>query len=211
MHRTLCPGVVGFLLAMAGVLYGEQASRVSDLGGRSQIGIHGNIHPFASSGDDLGRASESLVLPRITLLFNRTAAQQAQLDELLREQQDPASANYHQWLTPEEFADRFGLSNSDIQKTADWLAARGFKVIERPPSRSYIVFSATAAQIHSTFATEIHSYVVSGEQHYANAGVPLLPAGLAGVVLGIRGMNDFRPSPRGVRMAPRFTSVSGKH
>jgi len=212
MRRASFAGVLIFLLAMAAMAQSEQISRVSDLAGRSRIGLGGNIHPLASSVNDLGQASESLLLPRVTLFFNRTAAQQAQLDELLRAQQDPASAHYHQWLTPQEFADRFGVSESDIEKTADWLAAQGFKVVERPPSRSYIVFSATAAQIHSAFGTEIHNYMVSGEQHYANAGIPTLPVGLAGVVLGFRGMNDFRPKPRGVAMAPRFTSsLSGKH
>ena len=212
MHRVSCTGVVGFLLAMTAVVHSEQPSRVLDLGGRSRIGIYGNIHPLASGAHDLGKASESLLLPRVTLFFNRTAAQQAQLDQLLREQQDPSSANYHQWLTPQEFADRFGVSESDMQKIADWLVGQGFKVIEHPSSRSYIVFSATAAQIRSVFSTEIHNYLVSGEQHYANASIPLLPVGLAGVVLAIRGMNDFRPRPRGVRMAPHFTSsVSGKH
>jgi len=157
MHRASCAGVVSFLLVMAGVMQSEQVSRVSDLGGRSRVGIHGNIHPLASSANDLGKTSDSLTLPRVTLFFNRTAAQQAQLDELLGEQQDRASAHYHQWLTPQEFADRFGVSESDMQKTAQWLAAQGFKLIERPPSRSYLVFSATAAQIHSAFGTEIHN------------------------------------------------------
>ena len=212
MHRAACAGVAGFLLAVAGGMQAEQVSRVSDLGGQSRIGIHGNIHPLASHANDIGKTSGSLVLPRVTLFFNRTASQQAQLVQLLRELQDPASANYHKWLTPQQFADRFGVAESDMQKTADWLAAQGLNVVERPSSRSYIVFSGTAAQIRSAFGTEIHNYAVSGEQHYANAGMPTLPVGLATVVLGFRGMNDFRPRPRGVRMAPRFTSsISGNH
>jgi len=40
-------------------------------------------------------------------------AQQAALEQLLKEQQDPASPNYHNWLTPETYADRFGASAAD--------------------------------------------------------------------------------------------------
>ena len=39
-------------------------------------------------------------------------AQQAALDRLLADQQTPSSPNYHKWLTPEQYADRFGLSSA---------------------------------------------------------------------------------------------------
>jgi subtilase family serine protease len=197
---------------MAILAQAEQVSRVSEINGQSRIGIHGNVHPLASSANDRGKVSGSLVLPRVTLVFNRTADQQAQLDELLRQQQDPSSGNYHKWLTPQQFADRFGVSESDMQKAADWLTAQGLTVVERAASRSYVVFSGAAAQIQSTFGTEIHEYVAADEHHFANASMPTLPAGLAGVVLGFRGMNDFRPKPKSVRLRPRFTSsISGNH
>ncbi|MGB9103585.1 MAG: S53 family peptidase, partial [Terriglobales bacterium] len=51
---------------------------------------------------------------------------------------------------------------------------------------------------------------VNGETHYANVSDPKLPWPLANVVAGIRGLNDFRPKPRGgvgrTSPRPQFTS-----
>ena len=61
-------------------------------------------------------------------MFKATPAQQAALEQLLAEQQDPASPNYHNWLTPEQYADRFGVSQNDIDKIVSWLETEGFTV-----------------------------------------------------------------------------------
>jgi hypothetical protein len=37
------------------------------------------------------------------------------LADLLRQQNSPSSPQYHQWLTPQEFAERFGPSEQDYQ------------------------------------------------------------------------------------------------
>ena len=62
------------------------------------------------------------------ILFKRSPAQQAGLDRLLSDQQNPSSPSYHQWLTPEQFGDRFGVSAGDASKVADWLRSEGFTV-----------------------------------------------------------------------------------
>lgn len=186
--------------------------RILESGDTPRIPVNGNIHPLAKAGRDEGKVQASMTLPRITLFFNHTAAQQADLDNLLKEQQDSSSANYHKWLTPAEYAARFGLSDSDFQKVTAWLEDHGFKVVEKANSRSYVVFSGTAAQVQSVFGTEIHNYEVNGETHTANAIDPSLPSALANVVLGFRGLNDFRPRPRHAIARPRFTSsISGNH
>ena len=52
----------------------------------------------------------------------------AALESFLAEQQDPASPNYRKWVTPEEFADRFGLTAGDIAQVTAWLESQGLKV-----------------------------------------------------------------------------------
>ncbi|MBV9264712.1 MAG: hypothetical protein JO061_00945, partial [Acidobacteriaceae bacterium] len=87
--------------------------------------LRGNVHPLASPDYDQGEADPSLELPHITVHFAMTPEQASDLQNLLRAQQDPANANYHQWLAPEEFADRFGLGHSDLRRIVDWLHAIG--------------------------------------------------------------------------------------
>ncbi len=124
------------------------------------------------------------------------------------------SANYHKWLTPEQYADQFGLSTADIQRAARWLRQQGFSNVIPARSRTLITFSGSAAQVESAFHTSIHQYVVNGNTHYANTSEPSLPGSFRGVVLGITGLNDFRPRPRVIvkHVHPNFTSeISGKH
>ena len=164
-----------------------------------RVRIQGNIHPLGRPQFDRGKVADSTPMSRVTLFFKPSASQQASLDQLLSEQHDRSSSNYHRWLTPQEFGSRFGLSQDDVSKIVSWLESRGFTVQEVPASRNAVSFSGSAAQVAAAFQTEIHRYVVNGEQHYGNSSEPSIPSALADVVSGIVALNDFRPKPRAIR------------
>ena len=181
-----------------------------------------NVTPRARAAADLGIADSKLVLSEMTLRFSLTDIQQAALTELLLEQQQTTSANYHMWLTPEQFADQFGLSTTDLGKVTRWLSGQGFTVTSTARSRTFVSFSGTAAQVQQAFGTTIHNLSLDGEKHFANLTDPKLPSALAGVVTGITGLNDFKlvaraksrlvPAPTEDALQPQFTSsVSGNH
>jgi subtilase family serine protease len=160
------------------------------------VTLPGFVQRKAVPKDDLGAASPALRFGSIMLLTSPTAAQQQALAQLLVQQQDRKSPNYHKWLTPEQWADRFGLNPSDIQKITNWLSDQGFTGIQVARGRNWIIFGGTAAQIAQSFGTQIHEYMVNGELHVANATSPKIPAALAGIVTGIRGLDDFHLRPR---------------
>jgi hypothetical protein len=155
----------------------------------------GTIMGRAKRSTDLGVAPAGTKLG-MSLRFSMTAAQEADLTQLLADQLNPASVSYHQWLTPEQFGARFGLSSADLAKVSAWLTSQGFTVTGTARSSNYISFSGTAAQAQQAFATSIHSLTVDGEQHISNMTDPTLPAAVAGVVNAITGLNDFRPKPK---------------
>jgi subtilase family serine protease len=176
--------------------------------------MKGNISPLTRAAKDLGPVDASFTINRATLHFQRSAQQQAALDKLLAEQQDPVSPNFHQWLTPAQFGDRFGLSPADFAKVSGWLASRGFRIVDTPRSRTYIAFSGTAQQITDVFRTPIHQFFINGEKHFANSAEPAIPAALSGIVQPVGSLHDFRPRPRVTarRVNPNFTSsTSGNH
>jgi len=141
------------------------------------------------------------------LMMKPTSAQQADLEQLLRDQQNPSSPSFRQWLSPEQFADRFGLSVSDQSKVVAWLTAQGLTVNESARARNWIAFSGSVAQITKTFQTAIHRYNVNGEMHFSNTGDPSVPSAIADVVGGMRGLDDFRPKPQAhITGTPDFTS-----
>jgi len=170
--------------------------------------LAGHLHPKAQAANDQGRVAPSLPMSYVTLTLAPTASQQAELDKLLAAQQTEGSASYHQWLTPEEYAQRFGVSEADIGKITQWLEGQGLKVLSVARSRNSIAVSGMAAQVEAAFQTELHTYVVDGETHYSNASEPSVPAEFGSVVKGIRGLNDFRMKPHA---KPRNTAGRGAH
>ena len=174
--------------------------------------VPGHLHPLAQRQFDQGRLDPLLQLHRITMLFKRTEAQEASLNALLQEQQDPFSPDYHRWISPEEFGDRFGLTVSDLDRIVSWLRTQGFTINETARSRSWIAFSGTVNQVESVFHTELHQYLVKGVRHYAAAREPSVPAALGNVVLGFRALDDFRLKPRLKARKVNFTSaLTGNH
>jgi subtilase family serine protease len=211
-----------FLLPLlaTSLCFAAQPDRITSPIDSSQlIPLKGDVHGLAQARFDLGRTDGNQTIHGVTLVFHPSAAQQAALDNLLAQQQQRSSPNYHKWLTPAQFADRFGMTQNDIGRVSSWLESQGFTVTSVANSRNQISFDGTVAQIESAFSTEIHNYIVDGVIHFANATSPSVPAALAPSVLSIGHLHNFSPKSRAmVRKVsstgadPHFTSyVSGSH
>ena len=155
-----------------------------------RITLSGNTHPLARPEFDLGTAAASLPIKRMLLVLKRSPEQETALRRLLDDQQDKTSANYHHWLTPEQFGQQFGPSDVDLQTITAWLQSQGFEV-GSTKGRTVLEFSGSASQVQDAFRTTIHNYLVNGEQHWANATDPQIPAALAPAVAGLASLNDF--------------------
>ena len=176
--------------------------------------VHGNRSALARAELDRGRLDAGRTLERLALVFKPSAAQAAELEALLAAQQDPQSPDYHRWLTPDEYAARFGMTDADLAEVSAWLRSHGLTVHGPARSKGELYFSGSAARIEDAFHTELHRYLVDGEPHYANATAPSVPSAYASTVLGIRRLSDFRPRPRlrSASVSGRFTSaLSGNH
>jgi len=158
--------------------------------------LKGNTYYLARAKYDSGAAPSSLPMARMLLVLQRSPQQESALEQLLDQQQDQSSPNYHQWLTPQQFGQQFGPSDQDIQKITSWLQSHGFQVAPVSNGRTVIEFSGTAGQVQEAFHTAIHKYSVptrSGalEDHWANSTDPSIPAALAPVVAGINTLHNF--------------------
>jgi hypothetical protein len=196
-------GALLSLYALAGFANAQQSRITGVIDNTQRTTLTGHLHPKATPANDRGRVAPALKL-YVTLQFTQSASQKADLTQLLADQQNPSSPNYHQWLTPEQYADRFGMSSDDITKATSWLQSRGLTVATVARGRNSVAVNGSAAQVEGAFQTEIHQYQVNGEQHFANATEPSVPAALGAVVLSIRGLNDFRMKP--LLTKPRYNS-----
>ncbi len=86
-----------------------------------------------------------------------------ELETLLAEQQNPASTNYHRWLTPAQFTGRFGPTEQDYQKVVNYAQRHGFKVTKLYSNRMMVNVEAPVAEIEKTFNLKLHWYRHPGE------------------------------------------------
>ncbi len=185
------------------------------------VTLPGNTHPFVRPDLDRGLIADETQLDRMVLVLQPDPAQQSDLDALVKAQHTPGSPYYHQWLTPAQYGERYGATESDVAQIAAWLQSRGFAVEPIGAGRRVIVFSGSAGQVLDTFHTEMHRYMVNGQLHLANAQDPQIPRALLPLVGGILSLHDFRRNPQFVAArplpgktpagaAPEFTS-GGSH
>ena len=159
------------------------------------ITLKGNTHPMARAQFDRGAAPPGLPMERMQLVLKRSSEQQTALHALLDAQQDNSSPSFHKWLTPEQFGRQFGPADQDVQVISSWLESHGFQVSHVAKGKIVIEFSGTAELVRNAFHTEIHKYVVNGEEHWANASDPQIPEALAPVVAGVATLHNFKAKP----------------
>jgi len=155
--------------------------------------LAGNTRPEAIPRNDLGPVEDSFPMDHMQLLLQRPAALQQQLDAYTESLTRKGSPNFHHWLTPQQFGQRFGVAQDDIDQVTAWLQLHGFTVNLVYPNRMMIDFTGTADQVREDFHTEMRAYDVRGVRHVANDRDPQIPAALAPVVAGIVSLHDFRP------------------
>ena len=155
--------------------------------------LAGNTRPQANPQNDAGRLGDDFAMDHMQLQLRRPPEQEAAIEALLQSQQDPASPNYHQWLTAAEVGAQFGPAQEDITAVTDWLKSHGLRVNSVHPNGMTIDFSGSAGQVQTAFHTEMHRLNVNGAQHIANMTDPMIPAALSPIVEGVVSLHDFMP------------------
>ncbi|HXS76669.1 MAG TPA: protease pro-enzyme activation domain-containing protein [Terracidiphilus sp.] len=179
----------------------------NEVNNSDMIPLRGSQRQVSDLGAEAGRMPASARLSGVSIIFNRSAAQQAELEKLLAAQQDPASPQYHQWLTPEEFGTRFGMSQADVAKVKMWLEQQGLTVERVARSRNMIRFSGTVGQIEMALRTQMHYYRNGNETRFAPSTALSVPAAIAPTVQAVANLSNFRPKPMHVRVRAGFTSA----
>lgn len=172
-------------------------------------------HPqWANAANDAGLVPSAQPLEHLTLVLARSPQQQSAFETFLADQQNHASSDYHHWLTPAEVGQRFGLSDADIASFTAWLQSQGLHVNWVSPSRIFIGFGGTAADVGRAFQTEMHTYRVNGVERMSISSDPMIPRALAPAVKAVHGLYTIEDRPAhhitAVQSAsPQMTITSG--
>lgn len=203
--RSLSLALV-FMLCSAAAVFSQEP--LQELGGSAAqpVRIANSTHPLAKTSLEAGRVESSRSLGRMLLLLQPTSAQEAALEALLSEQQNPRSPQFHQWLTAAEFGARFGVTDVDLAPITAWLAQNGFSEIRVAPGRRAIEFTGSVSQAEAALQTEFHYYKVGANLYFANSKDISLPDFVAARAHGILSLNNFGKRP------PRheFRGIAGR-
>jgi len=167
--------------------------------------LTGNTRAEANAANDRGAVSDDFQLDHMMLQLQRAPQEEAALESFIGELHDPKSANFHQWLTPAQFAAQYGVAQEDVAAVTAWLTSKGFTVNGVPATGMMIDFSGNAGQVRNAFHTSIHNLSVDGVSHFANMSDPQIPAALSPVVAGVVALHNFHPKAQLVKRNPLYT------
>ncbi len=128
---------------------------------------------------------------RLNLAIGLPLRNQAALDALLQKIGDPASPNFRHYLTPAQFAERFGPTEKDYQVVINFAKANGLAATATHANRTLLDVVGTVADIEKTFHVTmlVYQHPTEARTFYAPDIEPSL--GLAVPVLAINGLNNY--------------------
>jgi uncharacterized repeat protein (TIGR03803 family) len=167
--------------------------------------LHGNVPASIGHLRALERlaGTNRLDLVIVLPLRNREA-----LASLLGQLYDPASPDHHQYLTPGQFAERFGPTRQDYGAVIAFAKANGLRVTRTHPNRTLVDVSGAVTDIERTFQVKIHVYQhpTEGRTFYAPDAEPSLD--LAVPVLAVSGLDNFAVPRPASQSAFSFRKIS---
>lgn len=120
-----------------------------------------------------------------------------ELNQFMATVNDPHSSNYHHYLTPTEFADRFGQPPEVVAQVVAFLQSAGFTVTDVATNRLAITVTATVARIAATFGVHLANFQFGPRVVFAPLDEPSVPPQFGAVIQNIIGLSDvaqaFRP------------------
>ena len=124
---------------------------------------------------------------------------------MLKNIYNPASPSYHQYLTPAQFAEKFGPAKSDYQALIKFAEKNGLKVTGTHPNRVVLDVAGPVAAIEKTFQVKMRVYHHPKEKRtfYSPDTEPSVDASVQVPILSISGLNNYSlPQPASLHIMP---------
>jgi kumamolisin len=115
-------------------------------------------------------------------------------------------------LSSDEFTRKFGADQADIDKVTAFVTGQGLKVLETHPARRTVLVSGTVEQFSRAFHVALNDYehkvtrsragTPTTETYRGRDGYVYVPADLAGIIVGIFGLDNRRITKRNIGDPP---------
>ncbi len=147
--------------------------------------------------------SPSLGFQPISLAIGLPLRNERQLDQLLGELTDPASTNYHHWLKPGEFAQKFGPSQADYDNLINFMQAQGMTISACHSNRLLLDVTGPASTVEQVFHVHLRTYQHPTENRlfYAPDRAPSIDSDVPIAI--VEGLDNFTlPKPQVAKVIP---------
>ena len=107
----------------------------------------------------------------------------------------PGDPLYRQFITPQEFATRFGANASDYEFLKTWAGSNNLTISQESVGRTILTVRGSVATLNRLFKTEINNYKTSDGTVFYSAGVkPTIPAEIGSKVVAVVGLTSGAPN-----------------
>jgi subtilase family serine protease len=111
--------------------------------------------------------------------------------EFVRHVSKPGDPLFHQYLTPEEFAAKYGANAVDYAALKQWATNNGLTVAHESLARTCLTVRGSMARLQTLFKTQLNNYrSADGNQFYSAASRPTVPDEIAPRVTGVIGLTN---------------------
>jgi subtilase family serine protease len=139
---------------------------------------------------------------QISVLLALPSADPTGLAEFVHHVSTSGDSLYHQYITPQQFAQKFGGNADDYAYLKTWAATNGLQVSQESVSRINLVVRGSASQLENIFKTQLNTYRAADGQTFYSASVkPSVPAELTSRVSGVIGLTSTEPLASQVKVA----------
>jgi len=212
LHRSISPQIVA---AIALVAFSLPVFATNTADAAPSMVRLGRLAPPALPRDAtrIGPVPQSQAIGLELVL---APSHQAELTSLLHSLYDIDSSQYHHWLKPGQFAQRFDPASGAITKVKAWLASVGLHSAYRSGFTMRVTDRARA--VEKGLGVIFDDYRLAHGQEVPVAGAaPLLPAALSASVVSVMGLDGApqltsqlapRHSTQGTRLLPHDEGLS---
>ncbi len=117
-----------------------------------------------------------------------------QLQEALRDINDPHSSQYRHFYTWNEFREKYAPPKEIYNALLDWVKSKGLHIQSTTPMRNSVIIHDTMAKIEKAFGIKFGLFKGDGIRYnsvyYANTEPVKLPANLIPYIYGVKGFNN---------------------
>ena len=127
------PWVFGFTFAVSAQPTGHPTRTIRETVNEEKlVTLVGNTRDEANSANDRGIVADDFKLDHMLLQLKRSPERETALTKYIDDLHNAKSPNFHRWLTPEQFAEHYGVAPEDVATVKNWLTSHGFTVHGAP-------------------------------------------------------------------------------